>query len=258
MNLNKIFISSAIFILLLYVILIASAFYFFDGHVFIDTITSKRTLFSISISLGAATIASVLSIFIAIPAAYALSRYKFAGRNIIDIILELPLIISPAALGALLLIFFSNPLGNFIQKNTIQFVYTFWGIVLAQFITTLGIATRLVKAAMDELPKRYEQVARILGATHKKAFFTVTLPLSKQGILAAFFLTWAKAFGEFGATVTIAGTMAMKTETIPISIFMKLANADIKSSIVLIFILLLIGISVLIITRLIAKNTPYA
>ena len=111
---------------------------------------------------------------------------------------------------------------------------------------------------MDEIPPRYEEVARTLGASPARAFFTVTLPLSKKGIVAASILTWAKALGEFGATITIAGSMAMKTETIPIAIFMRLASADIEGTVVLVFILIGIGLSVLYGVRLFAHgNTPY-
>jgi molybdate transport system permease protein len=91
-----------------------------------------------------------------------------------------------------------------------------FGILLAQFITTVGIGTRLIKAAMDEIPIRYEEAAKTLGASPLKAFLTVTLPLSKQGIIASSILTWAKALGEFGATITVAGSRAMKTEPLPV------------------------------------------
>jgi molybdate transport system permease protein len=145
-----------------------------------------------------------------------------------------------------------------VQEKGVQFVFTIYGIFLAQFITTVGIAIRLIKAAMDEIPPRYEEVARTLGASPARAFFTVTLPLSKKGIVAASILTWAKALGEFGATITIAGSMAMKTETIPIAIFMRLASADIEGTVVLVFILIGIGLSVLYGVRLFAHgNTPY-
>jgi molybdate transport system permease protein len=91
-----------------------------------------------------------------------------------------------------------------------------------------------------------------------QAFFTITLPLSKKGIFASIILTWAKALGEFGATITIGGTMAMKTETLPISIYMRLSNANIEETIVLILILILIGISILYIVRILFKRKPYA
>ncbi|MEF3254755.1 MAG: ABC transporter permease [Deferribacterales bacterium] len=191
---------------------------------------------------------------IALPAAYALSRFDFKGKQLIDTILEFPMIVSPAALGAMLLIFFNTPIGMWIQDNTISFVFTAYGIILAQFVTTVGIATRLIKAAMDEIPQRYEDVARSLGASPMEAFLTVTLPLSKRGVIAGGILTWAKAIGEFGATITIAGSMAMKTETLPVAIFMRLATADIEGTVVLIMILISIALTILYGVRLLARK----
>jgi molybdate transport system permease protein len=242
----------------LYVILILSLFYFFRGETLVDTLFSQRTLFSIRLSLGAATVSTVVSILIALPAAFALSRYDFPGKSAVDTMLELPMIVSPAALGAMLLIFFNNPLGLWIQDHGAQFVFTFYGIVLAQFVTICGVSTRLIKAAMDEIPVRYEAVARTLGASPNKAFFTITLPLSRRGIVAASILSWAKALGEFGATITIAGSMAMKTETLPIAIFMRLASAEIEGTVILILILVSIGLGILYTVRFLSRGTSYA
>lgn len=241
----------------LYAGLIVSLAYFFRGALFVETLFNERTFFSIRLSVSAATIATLISLCIAIPSAYALSRCHFPGKGIIDTMLELPMIVSPAALGAMLLIFFSNPAGSWLQQHGVQFVFAFPGIILAQFITTAGIATRLIKAAMDEIPGKYEDVASSLGASPLKSFLTVTLPLSKRGIIAGAILTWAKALGEFGATITIAGSMAMKTETIPIAIFMSLSNADIERTVILIFILIGTGIGVLYGTRLLLRKMPY-
>lgn len=254
MTFKRLSILFAISVFALYAGLILSLFYFFKGPLFVETLFSERTLFSIRISLLAATIATLLSLVLAIPSAYALSRFDFKGRNIIDTILELPMIVSPAALGAMLLIFFNNPVGVWIQDRYAQFVFTAYGIVLAQFVTTVGVATRLIKSAMDEIPQRYEDVARSLGASPAKAFWTVTLPLSKNGIIAASVLTWAKALGEFGATITIAGSMAMKTETLPVAIFMRLASADIDGTVVLILLLISIGLATLYGVRLLMKK----
>ncbi len=242
----------------LYAVLILSLFYFFRGETLRDTLLSERTLFSIRLSLGAATISTVFSMLIALPAAFALSRYDFPGKRAVDTMLELPMIVSPAALGAMLLIFFNNPLGLWIQDHGAQFVFTFYGIVLAQFVTICGVSTRLVKAAMDEIPARYEAVARTLGASPGKAFLTITLPLSRRGIIAASILSWAKALGEFGATITIAGSMAMKTETLPIAIFMRLSSAEIEGTVILILILVSIGLGILYVVRLLSRGTSYA
>ncbi len=254
MTFKHLSVTFSVFILVFYAGLIVSLFYFFDSKKFYETLLSERTLFSLKASLVAATMATILSVIIAIPSAYALSRFDFKGKHIIDTILELSMIVSPAALGAMILIFFNNPIGLWIQENYVQVVFTFYGIVLAQFITTLGIATRLIKASMDEIPKRFENVAQSLGVSPIKVFFTVTLPLSKKGIIAASILTWAKAMGEFGATITVAGSMAMKTETLPIAIFMRLAQADIEGTVALILILLSVGLLTLYIVRLLTKK----
>ncbi|MCX8021614.1 MAG: ABC transporter permease [Syntrophorhabdaceae bacterium] len=224
--------------------LIASLFYFYSGGLFLGILTSDRLLFSLRLSVITATIVSIVSLFFAIPAAYGLSRYRFFGRQLIDTMLELPMIISPVALGALILISLNTPFGTFIQKRGIEIIFTFYGILVAQFVTTLGITTRLIKTVMDEIPVRYEEAAKTLGASPLKVFFTITLPLSKKGIIASGILTWAKALGEFGATITVAGSMAMKTETLPIAIFMRLAGADIEGAAV--HVLILIGIGILI------------
>lgn len=255
MNFKNVTSSFAYIVFFLYISLIISSFLYFDTETLNKSLFSDRTFYAVKLSVFSATISTLLAILIAIPSGYALSRYKFFASNFIDVILEIPLIISPAALGAMLLILFSSKGGVWFQDNVIQVIYTFRAIVLAQFFTVLGIATRMIKSTIDEMPRRYEQVARTLGATPLKAFLSVTLPLSKQGLLSAFVLTWAKAFGEFGATFTVAGTMAMKTETIPVSVFMKLSNADISGSIVMIMILITTGISLLFLTRLISLKT---
>jgi molybdate transport system permease protein len=161
---------------------------------------------------------------------------------------------SPIALGAALLIFFNTRAGEAIQSQGILFVFEFPGIVLAQFATIAGLATRLMKTALDEITPRYEAVARSLGSSAWQAFWRITFPLAFRGLVSAMILCWAKAVGEFGATVTLAGTMAFKTETMPIAIFMALASADIPKTIILILVLAGIGLTALYAVRLLDKR----
>ncbi|MDZ7613744.1 MAG: ABC transporter permease subunit [Flavobacteriaceae bacterium] len=154
----------------------------------------------------------------------------------------------------MILIFFSTRYGSYIQEHTVQVVFSIAGIIIAQLVTILGISIRLIKAVMDEIPPRYENIARTLGATQWKAFRTVTLPLAKRGIIAAYLLAWAKAIGEFGATITVAGSMPLKTETLPTAIYLRLASADIEGSVVLILIIVSIGIFTLTIFRLLGHS----
>lgn len=249
MGLKHTSIVAALAVLALYGGLIASLAWFFDVTSFTQAVSSERTLFSVRLSLLAATVSTFFALLLAIPAAYALSRFRFPGREAVDTVLEFPIIVSPAALGAIILIFFNNPLGEWVQANVINFVFAFAGIVLAQFITILGVAVRMLKTAFDEVPVELETVARTLGASHRHAFFSVTLPLARNGLIAAFILTWAKAIGEFGATLMVAGSMAMRTETLPIAIFMRLSSADIEGTVTLILVLIGIGLTALFIAR---------
>jgi len=258
MTFRRMAIACAWSLFVLYAGLVLSLFCYFEPARMGEGLLSERTLFSIRLSLWAATLSTGLSMVVAVPAAFALSRHTFRGSRMVDTLLELPMIVSPAALGAMLLIFFTNPVGVWLQEHVTTFVFTAAGVVLAQFVTTAGVATRLVKAALDEIPRRYENVAQSLGATPTTAFVTVTLPLSKRGLLAAAVLTWAKALGEFGATITIAGSMSMKTETLPVAIFMRLSSADIEGTVVLITILVSIGLCVLYAARALWKEPGIA
>lgn len=254
MSLRRGTVAAALAVLALYGGLIASLAWFLDPETLTGALTSERVLFSIRLSLFAATVATLLALLLAVPAAYALSRYSFPGKEAAETVLEFPIIVSPAALGAILLIFFNNPLGEWVQESVVRFVFTFAGIVLAQFVTILGVAVRMLKAAFDEVPTELETVARTLGASPAHAFFTVTLPLARRGLVAAFILAWAKAMGEFGATLMVAGTMAMRTETLPIAIFMRLASADIEGTVALILVLVTIGLAALHVARRLLRS----
>jgi molybdate transport system permease protein len=250
-------IGAAVGIFIFYLGLILSLFYFVGGKGFWEALSHPNTLFSIRLSMIAATIATFFAVLIGLPSAYALSRFKFVGKGILDTFLEIPMIISPIALGAAFLVFFNTPLGELIQTKGIFFVFEVPGIILAQFATIAGLTTRLMKASLDEISPRYEAVARSLGSSPWQTFYRVTLPLSFRGLLASVILSWAKAFGEFGATVTLAGAMPGKTETMPIAIFTALASANINKAIVLILILVVFGLLILYSVRLTGKRYRY-
>ncbi len=259
-SLKQILIINALGIFCLYFILVVSVFYFFKPSISFNILTSSRTIYSLGLSLFAATAATLIAIILAIPSAYALSRYDFRLKPLVDTFLELPLVVSPAALGAMVLIFFNNPVGSWINEHAGNFIFTVSGVILAQLVTVLGIAVRLIKAVMDEVPVRYEHVARSLGASPYYTFKNIVLPICKGGIISASILTWAKAFGEFGATITIAGSIPNKTETLPIAVFMRLSSADIEGTVVMILLSVIIGLGVLHIYKRLShqKGIPHA
>jgi molybdate transport system permease protein len=239
---------------LFFVIIIVSLLTYTNWKTIGSSFLSPDTLFAIKLSLVTATITTVLAVTIAVPVAYAISKNNFFGKSLVDSLLDLPIVISPIALGAALLVFFNTPVGSAINNNILRFVFSVPGIVLAQFTVVSALAVRLLKSTFDSIDMRYEQVARTLGYSKLEAFFKVLLPLARNGLIASGILTWARATGEFGATVMLAGATAMKTETLPISIFLNLSSANIGQAIALILILVVISLVALLLIRLITGH----
>jgi len=152
--------------------------------------------------------------------------------------------------------FLSTSAGRAIQDTTLEFIFQQPGIVLAQFTVISAIYIRLMKSTFDNIDPMYEKVARTLRCDRLQAFFKVTLPLARNGLFAAIILSWARAVGEFGATVTLAGATRMKTETLPIAIYLNLATADIEKTVAIVFILTIISVVVLFAIRKFAGKGP--
>lgn len=234
--------SALVLLIVFFIGIVISAFTYTDLDTFVSTLLSSEILFAIRLSLTTATIAAVIAILVAVPVAYAISQTEFPGKQIVDTLLDLPIVISPIALGACLLVFFNTPIGAGINQNVVGFVFAVPGIILAQITVVTALAIRLLKSTFDGIDPRYEQVGRTLGCSKFEVFFRVTLPLARNGLIAAGILTWARAVGEFGATVTLAGATTMKTETLPVAIFLSLASADVEKAIAVIFVLIIISV----------------
>jgi len=211
-------------------------------------------IFATKLSLLTATVSTCLAMTVAIPTAYVLSRYHYRGRTIVDTLLDLPLVLPPIALGFLLLAFFQTRPGEFIQEHGIRFVFEVPGIVLAQFTVVSGFAVRVLKSTFDDLSPRYQQIARTLGFSRWQAFWQIELPLARNGLIAGAVLTWARAMGEFGATVIVAGATKMKTEALPIAIFLKWQSIEIEQGMALTLLLITIALIALLMFRRLARG----
>ena len=240
-----------------FLILVGSMASFTNWGTFWSSLISDETLFAIRLSVITASISAILGMFIAIPVAYAVSHLRFPGKDIVDSLLDLPIILSPVALGAALLIFFTTPVGSFINNDILRFTFSVPGIVAAQVAVVTALGIRLLKSTFDNIDPRYEQVARTLGCSKPKAFFKITLPMARNGLISAAILIWARAVGEFGAAVMLAGATPMKTETLPISIYLAMSSADVDRAIAIIFILIIIALAaVLTMRRLTHRSYP--
>lgn len=249
--------SALVLLTMFFVGIVVSMVTYTNWNTFISALISEEILFAIKLSLVTATIATIISMLIAIPVAYTISQRKFPGKDIVDSLLDLPIVISPIALGAALLVFFNTPIGARIDEHIVKFVFAVPGIILAQVVVIIALAIRLLKSTFDSIDPRYEQVGRTLGCSKPEVFLKVTLPLAKGGLIASSILTWARAIGEFGATVTLAGATAMKTETLPVAIFLSLAIGDVDRAIAVIFVLIIISVvALLTIRKIIGRRYP--
>ncbi|MCL4458517.1 MAG: ABC transporter permease [Chloroflexi bacterium] len=242
-------VGSLVFLGAFIVALLLSMAWYTNPQTIRTILASPELAFAIKLSVITATLSTILSITLAIPAAYTLSRYTFWGKHIVDVLLDIPLVLPPISLGVALLVFFNTPMGTAIERSGLRFVFEQPGIILAQFAVVSSFAVRMMKATFDSIGPRYENVARTLGCSQTRAFFAVTLPLAKNGLLAALVLTWARAMGEFGATVTFVGATKMKTEIMSIAIFLSLSSANVEQAVALVYVLITVAAMALIILR---------
>jgi molybdate transport system permease protein len=154
--------------------------------------------------------------------AWLLARKNWFGKSVIETLISLPLVLPPVATGLILLKLFGRrgPLGGFLENSFgVEIVFTWKAVLMALAVMSFPLFVRTVRVAFAEVNPRLEQVARTLGAQPVRVFCTITLPLAFRGIIAGTVLAFARALGEFGATILIAGAIPGKTATISVSIY---------------------------------------
>jgi len=237
-----------------FLILISSQAAFFSMSDFLEQLGQQDIRSAIFLSLIAATTSTVIAVFLAIPTAYALARIDFPGKRLLDTFIDLPMVLTPIALGTLILMSWNTTIGRLLSDIGLTLPFTLAGVILAQFTVIVAISVRMLKATFEQVDRRQEQVARLLGCSAFGSFLQITLPLAKRGILAAIILTWARAMGEFGATVMVAGTARGQTATLPSSIYLAMSMADLPKAVTLVTILIGISLLVLFGVRLVTET----
>ncbi len=223
------------------VVIIGSVVVYTNPKTLLEGIFSPATLFSIKLSLWTSVLTTVLAILMSIPAGYVLSRYNFKGKAIIDVIIDLPITLPPLIIGMCLLVFFSTRAGHFIQDHVIKFVFSVPGIVLAQFSISASFALYALREAYNAVDPRYEEAARTLGCNKVQAFFRVTLPLIRPGIISGAVMTWTRAVGEFVPILLVCGASQGRTDILPVAIFLQFEQGDIEMAVSLTIIFLVLS-----------------
>lgn len=208
---------------------------------------------SLWVSILATSIIAVFGTLIA----YVLARKRFFGRTMLDAFTTLPMILPPTVTGYYLIIFLGKNgiIGNYIYKLigwTIMF--TWQAAVIAATVVAIPIMIKSAKAAIESVDKEYEKAAFTLGKSEVETFFLVTLPLAKKGLIAGLILSFARALGEFGATIMIAGNIPGKTSTIPLAIYSAVQSGEDQLATTLVIILTFVSIAIIYITTKISRS----
>jgi len=155
-------------------------------------------------------------------AAWLLARHKWPGKSVFETLIALPLVMPPVATGLLLLKLLGRrgPVGGFLHRNfDFDIVFTWRAVVVAMMVMSFPLLVRGVRVAFEQVSPRLEDMARTLGAKDSRVFFTITVPLSLRGIVGGTLLAFARALGEFGATILVAGNIPGRTSTLSLSIY---------------------------------------
>ena len=184
--------------------------------------TSQEVLIPLLLTLKVAGWATLLASLFGVAIAFAVARLRFPGREILDAVMTLPMVMPPTVLGYYLLVLVGRRgiIGEWLyDKLGISLIFTWQGAVIAAAVVAFPLVYKAARAAFEGVERQYEQAARVLGKPEFEVFLRVTLPLAWRGILAGSMLAFARALGEFGATLMVAGSLPGRTQTLSIAVY---------------------------------------
>lgn len=206
---------------------------------------------ALEISFITTTLCTLLAVIVGLPVAYVLARARFPGHDLLETLVTLPTVLPPVVAGVALLLTFGRVglLGRYLAFLGLNIPFTTVAVVMAQIFVAAPFFVNSAKAGLEQLDRRYELAAYTLRASPLYAFRRVTLPLIRPSLLAGIGLTWARALGEFGATITFAGNFQGVTQTLPIAVYLA-SESDLDKSIAISVVLLAISTAILLTLRL--------
>ncbi len=249
---------SSCFVGLIVLLLVADVMYT-SWDDFREALIKPEIQYAIRLTLLSCTAAAIMSLWVATPLGYLLSRYRFPGRWLIDTLVDIPIVLPPLVLGLSLLILFhltlQFPWGEWQLegwlRDELKLPVTFhWpAVVLAQFSVSCAFAIRTMRVTFDQINPRAEEVARTLGCTRGQAFAKVALPQAVRGMIAATTIAWARALGEFGPILVFAGSTRMRTEVLSTTVFLELSIGRLDAAVAVSLMMVAMAMLVLLILR---------
>jgi len=225
---------------------------------FTELLFSEEVGQALTLSLVCASLATLGCLVLGVPLAWLLARSDLPGRGVLRALVTVPLVLPPVVGGVALLLVFGRQgiVGRYLDAwFGISLPFTTAGVVVAEAFVAMPFLVIAVEGALRGADPRYEEAAATLGASRWLTFRRVTLPAVAPGVVAGAVLCWARALGEFGATITFAGNLPGKTATMPLAVYLAL-EVDLGQAIVLSLVLLLLSVTVLVLLRDRWINTP--
>jgi ABC-type sulfate transport system permease component len=208
-------------LLLALLFLIAGNAAFLGAGDFFYYLGQSRTWKNFTTTLWTASLSTMFSMLVGIPVGYALSRRRFPLPKLLKTLIDLPVMVPPAAIGVFLLgVFTTEPLSSLQKVFGLKVDHALPGIIVAQFTVTVSFCIRLVMASFETVNPKFEHVARCLGASLPYAFFKVSLPLARNGIVAALIVVWARAAAEWESLMIFVGGIQGRTDVMPFAVYL--------------------------------------
>jgi molybdate transport system permease protein len=216
--------------------------------------------YAVRLTLISCSISALLSIWVATPLGYLLSRFSFRGRWLVDTAIDIPVVLPPLVIGLSLLILFHLPVAGDSLENRLQrhlglrVTYAEPAVVLAQFAVACAFSVQTMRVTFDQIDTRAEQVALTLGCRRSQAFLQIALPQAWRGIVAALTIAWARSLGEFGPILVFAGATRMRTEVLSTTVFLELSVGQLEAAVAVSLLMVLAAMAVLGVVRLLGAR----
>lgn len=214
----------------------------------LSALATPELQYATMLSLVSCSISALLAIWMAVPLGYLLARTRFPGRSIIEALVDVPIVLPPLVIGLSLLILFQTLPGRLIER-IIPVSFAVPGVIVAQTAVATAFAVRIMSITFAQISPRTEQVALTLGCHRSQAFWLITMPEARRGILTAAMLAWARSLGEFGPILIFAGATPMRTEVLPTSIFLELSVGKLEAALAVSLLMVILAAAVLVLTR---------
>ncbi|WP_448208349.1 ABC transporter permease [Azospirillum sp. sgz302134] len=215
-------------------------------------VTAAETLFALRLSMLTSLAALGIALLLGLPAAYLMARWRFPGRAVLDTLLDVPLVMPPLVAGLGLLFLFGRN-GPFPALG-VGLLFSPAGVVLALAFVSTTVVVRSATAAFQAVDRSCAMAAQTLGAGPWAVFWRVELPLAARGIAAGAVLAWARALGEFGATLMVAGATRLRTETLPMAVFLNIATGETGIAVACALVLLAAALLLLLAMRMLGRR----